>query len=224
MTDRPTITRAFLSALAASAFFGCAPEKPGAARPVAIELFDGETLAGWRTLEFEVGGGAPASVPGDGTLRLAAGEPLAGIVLDNPEILLPKGAYEISLEAMIIDGDDFFCGLTFPVPSQGTCCTLIVGGWGGTLVGISSVNGMDASSNTTRYDRPFEPRRWYAISVRVTDQYLDAWIDGEPVIQLEIRDRKLGMRSGAIEQCQPIGLATYRTAAAYRKLRLRELF
>lgn len=202
---------------------GCAPGNRTAARPAAIELFDGETLAGWRAIEFEVGGGAAASVGDGGTLQIAAGDPLAGVVLDNPDIALPGGDYELELEAMIVDGTDFFCGLTFPVPSQGTCCTLIVGGWGGTLVGISSVNGMDASLNTTRHDRPFDARRWYQIKVRVTADYLDVWIDGETVIELGILDRKLSMRSGEIEQCQPLGLATYRTAAAYRNIRLRQL-
>ena len=202
----------------------CAPEKQGApANPPEVELFDGETLRGWRTIEFEVGGGAEASVAGDGTLQIGAGEPMAGIVLDNPNIQLPNGDYEIELEAMIVDGDDFFCGLTFPVPSQGTCCTLIVGGWGGTLVGLSNVNGTDASLNTTRHDRPFEPRRWYRIRTRVTAEYIDVWIDGVPVIELEITGRKISMRPGAIEKCQPLGLATYRTAAAYRNLRLRHL-
>lgn len=210
-----------LAILLLSALACCAPQEKPVPRPATVKLFDGETLDGWRTLAFELGGGAAASVGNGGSLQLGAGEPMAGIVFDNPNIQLPTGDYELELEAMIVDGNDFFCGLTFPVPSQGTCCTLIVGGWGGTLVGISSVNGMDAAHNTTRYDRPFEPRRWYQIKVRVTAEYLDVWIDGQPVIELAIGERKLSMRAGEIEQCQPIGLATWKTAAAYRKLRLR---
>jgi len=204
---------------------GCSPDRAGRVSPGrrVIALSDGETLAGWRNIEFELGGGGAASVGPDGSLQLGAGEPMAGLVLDNPNISLPTGEYEIELEAKIVDGSDFFCGLTFPVPSQGSHCTLIVGGWGGTVVGISNVNGMDASINTTRYDRPFEPGRWYQIRTRVTADYLEVWIDGEVVIELEIRGRKIAMRPGAIEQCRPIGLATWRTAAAYRNLRLRLL-
>ena len=44
----------------------------------------------------------------------------------------PKTDYEVSLEAMRVDGVDFFCGMTFPVRSE--FCTLIVGGWGGEVV------------------------------------------------------------------------------------------
>ena len=55
--------------------------------------------------------------------------------------------YEVTLEAMRVDGNDFFCGMTFPAGKDP--CTLIVGGWGGTVVGLSSINGMDASENET---------------------------------------------------------------------------
>ena len=210
-----------LSALLLAA--GCAPDRTSQtnAGHRVYDLFDGETLTGWRTIEFELGGGGLASVGADGSLRISAGEPMAALVLEHPSIPLPERGYEIELEAKIVDGSDFFCGLTFPVPSQGSHCTLIVGGWGGTVVGISNVNGMDASINTTRHDRPFEPGRWYAIRTRVSDDYLEVWIDGEIVIDLEISGRKIAMRPGAIEQCKPIGLATWRTAAAYRNLRLR---
>ncbi|MFT5105934.1 MAG: hypothetical protein ACI9UA_001557, partial [Pseudoalteromonas tetraodonis] len=178
---------------------------------------------GWRAIEFELGGGADASVSEDGELRLGIGEPMAGIVFDDPAVVMPRGNYELELEAKIVDGNDFFCGLTFPIPSQGTCCTLIIGGWGGTVVGISNVNGNDASLNTTRHDRPFKPRQWYHLRVRVTERYLDAWIDGESVIELDISEKKIAMRPGEIEKCQPIGIATWRTAAAYRNIVLREL-
>ncbi|MGI9244824.1 MAG: 3-keto-disaccharide hydrolase [Verrucomicrobiales bacterium] len=210
-----------LSVLLLSA--SCAPDRGGQTTTgqAVYELFDGKTLTGWRNIEFELGGGGLASVGADGSLQISAGEPMAALVLENTNIPLPERGYEIELEAKIVDGSDFFCGLTFPVPSQGTHCTLIVGGWGGTVVGISNVNGMDASINTTRHDRPFEPGRWYAIRARVSDDYLEVWIDGEIVIELEISRRKIAMRPGAIEQCKPIGLATWRTAAAYRNLRLR---
>lgn len=203
---------------------GCQREGEGD-RPEArvVELFDGETLGGWRVLGFG-GSGGNARVS-DGTIQLAAGEPLSGITLDHrsARVPLPAGDYELELEAMKLDGDDFFCALTFPVPAQQTCCTLVVGGWGGTLVGISSVNGMDASHNTTGHGRIFAPRQWYHIRVRVTAGRLEAWIDDTPVVDLDLARKSLSMRPGPIEACQPIGIATYRTAAAYRALRLRLL-
>ncbi len=96
-----------------------------------IALSDGETLAGWRNIEFELGGGGAASVGPDGSLQLGAGEPMAGLVLDNPNIPLPTGEYEIELEAKIVDGSDFFCGLTFPVPVAGVALHIDRGRLGG---------------------------------------------------------------------------------------------
>ena len=187
-----------------------------------VTLFDGKSLGNWRHIEFadNVGISGAAGVS-DGTLTLAQGDPMSGMVFDPPAGSLPTGDYEFHLEAMRTDGNDFFCGLTFPVPSQDSCCTLIVGGWGGTLVGLSNVNGMDASHNTTRFDRPFDSKRWYKIRVAVSAEFIDVWIDGTPVIELDITSRKIDMRPGGIEQCQPIGLATWRTAGAFRNLKLK---
>jgi hypothetical protein len=47
--------------------------------------------------------------------------------------------YEIKLEAKKVTGNDFFCGMTFPVGDS--FCSFIVGGWGGPVVGLSSIDG-----------------------------------------------------------------------------------
>ena len=55
----------------------------------------------------------------------------------------PREDYEVSLEARRLEGTDFFCGLTFPVGKEP--CTLIIGGWGGTTVGLSNVDDYSAA-------------------------------------------------------------------------------
>ena len=45
-------------------------------------------------------------------------------------------------------GGDFFATLTFPVDDS--FCTFVTGGWGGDIVGLSSIDGWDASDNETR--------------------------------------------------------------------------
>ena len=74
---------------------------------------------------------------------------------------VPKVNYEVTLDAMRVTGSDFFCGLTVPVSDS--FCTLIVGGWGGSLVGISSLDGQDASENETTKFFNFEQGKWYRI-------------------------------------------------------------
>ena len=74
---------------------------------------------------------------------------------------LPKTNFEISLDAKRVQGHDFFCGLTFPVGDS--FASLIVGGWGGAVCGISSIDGNDASSNDTTTRRKFDNDKWYHI-------------------------------------------------------------
>ena len=74
------------------------------------------------------------------------GSSMTGVTYQGKD--LPRTDYEIRLEAQRIDGTDFFCGLTFPV--HDAHLSLIVGGWGGSLVGLSSLDGKDASRNETR--------------------------------------------------------------------------
>ena len=45
---------------------------------------------------------------------------------------LPTVNYEISLEGRRVEGDDFFCCLTFPYNK--THATFVLGGWGGSFV------------------------------------------------------------------------------------------
>lgn len=136
---------------------------------------------------------------------------------------LPEVPYEVELEARRMSGSDFFCGLTFPVRTGNEHVTLVVGGWGGSLVGISSINGLDASENSTASMHEFEDRRWYRIRVEVRGERLQAWIDDEQVVDAITEDQRLSLRVGPIEDCAPFGLATWATQAEVRGIRWRGL-
>jgi hypothetical protein len=129
--------------------------------------------------------------------------------------------YEVEIEAMRKEGSDFFCGFTFPVGEA--CCSLIVGGWGGGTVGISSLDGMDASENETSKFMNFENGRWYKIRVRITKKKIEAWIDKDKVVDVVTTDRKITVRPGEIEASQPFGIATWSTTGALREMRMRRL-
>lgn len=134
---------------------------------------------------------------------------------------LPTVPYEVELEARRVSGSDFFCGLTFPVRDGKECVSLIVGGWGGSLVGISSIDGMDASENSTGSQHEFEDGRWYRIRVEVGKERLQAWIDDKQVVDAQTEGQKLSLRPGPIEDCAPLGLATWLTSAELRGVRWR---
>lgn len=196
---------------------------PRAAAPQEQALFDGRSLAGWKKTEF-YGAGAVAVQPdfadGRAAIVFEKGDFLTGVNRED-EKALPRTNYEITLEAMKVAGGDFFCGLTFPVGES--ACSFIVGGWGGTVVGISSVDHSDASDNDTSTGKEFAPGRWYRIRVRVTEEKLEAWIDQEQVVELELKGRKLSLRDGEIEKSLPLGISAYQTRAAIRDIRLKRL-
>ncbi|MEA3210404.1 MAG: hypothetical protein QOE70_3461 [Chthoniobacter sp.] len=193
---------------------GAAPAK-AATEAVWLPLFDGKTLEGWKETKFS--GQGEVLVEG-GKLILGQGNDLTGI---NYAREVPKMSYEVALEAMRVEGSDFLCGLTFPYGDA--FCTLIVGGWGGGVVGISSINGDDASENETTQFKKFDNGRWYRIRVRATPEKIEAWLDDEQVVNVSTEGKKISMRPGEIELSAPFGIATFRTRAALREIKLRRL-
>jgi outer membrane protein assembly factor BamB len=183
------------------------------AAPAADEtpLFDGKSLEGWRISDFTGTGKVQVK---DGTLLLTLGY-MTGITYTNA---FPKTNYEISLEAMRVEGSDFFCGLTFPFGE--TSCSLIVGGWGGNLVGLSSLDYADAANNETTRFIQFENSRWYKIRLKVEPEKIQAWIDDKEVANVNTNGRKVSIRAEC-EPSLPMGIATYSTTAALRNITLR---
>jgi hypothetical protein len=178
-------------------------------------LFDGKSLGAWRESEFTNRGAVRIE---NRTVLLERGKPLTGITWSGP---FPKVDYEVRLEATRRDGNDFFASMTFPVGDSHA--TWVTGGWGGDIVGLSSIDGWDASENETRSYFNFENGRWYKLRVRVTGDRITAWIDEEPVFNLNIAGRTISLRPGEIEKSAPFGFASYGTAGALRNIEYRLL-
>lgn len=195
------------------------PEKSPTVKPAGgtneMSLFDGKSLKGWAVTDFA--GRGEVSVK-EGKIVLESGQ-MTGITWTNASEL-PRMNYELSLEAMRVDGSDFFCGLTFPVAKDP--CSLIVGGWGGGVVGLSSLDGQDAANNETTKFMNFKTGQWYAIRLRVTPGKIQAWIDADKVIDCPTEDRSISIRL-EMEDSKPLGIATWATAGALKNLRLRKL-
>lgn len=190
------------------------PGRCGADEVAWQDLFDGKTLDGWRNSEF--GGQGEVGVE-DGRIVLGYSDGCTGVTCTRE---VPRVNYEIKLQAMRVDGNDFFCGLTFPVGESP--CSLIVGGWGGAVVGLSSLNGADASENETTRRMTFKKGRWYDIRLRVTSERIAAWIDDEPVVDVATAGYKISIRP-EVERSKPLGLSSWCTTAALREIKLREL-
>lgn len=212
---RPTLVLLFL-VLAVTSCFNRKGEQAGS-KYIAEEtlkpgiLFNGKSLMGWEITNF--GPQGPVFVSGN-EIILGMGDGCTGITWTGD---FPETDYEVSLEAKRMEGNDFFCGMTFPAGKDP--CTLIVGGWGGTVVGLSCIDGMDASENETTSIRKFDNHRWYAIRLNVSNDSIKAWIDSELIVNVEITGKKLSVRP-EVELSRPFGVASWRTKAALRNMRL----
>lgn len=184
-------------------------------------LFDGNSLADWKRTEFAGGGEVhveKAFRGGPPAIVVDAGSTLSGFNFTNEA---PKTNYEIAVEWMKVDGSDFGCGLTFPVGDS--FASLILGGWGGGVVGISSIDHQDASENETTKYIPFSKDRWFRVRLRVTPAKLEAWLDDKEIVSVQISGRRIDLRPGEIYKSKPLGIATYQTSAAFRSIKLRRL-
>jgi hypothetical protein len=223
---KATLKSATLAATLLAALFAAssmaAEKKPGSKPPAPDApgwkaLFDGKSLKGWRETDFA--GRSTVEVK-DGRLVAGLGEMLTGITLTDTNDL-PRTNYEVLVEGMKVQGSDFWLALTFPVGKD--CCTLVLGGWGGAVVGVSSIDHQDASDNETTQFLKFDNNKSYRVSVRVTDKKLEAWLDDEQIVNLELAGRKISMRFGEIEDSQPFGLANYQTEAVWKTIKVRKL-
>jgi hypothetical protein len=178
-------------------------------------LFDGRSLANWEPTPF---GGEGAVKVEHNQIVLETGRSLTGITWTGRE--LPKTNYEIALEAMRVEGHDFFAGVTFPVGDSH--CSLILGGWGGSVVGLSSINFQDASENETSQSMDFTNGKWYEVRIRVTSEKIQTWLDGRQIIDQAIKDNKISVRM-EVEASKPLGIATWKTKGAVRNIRMRRL-
>jgi hypothetical protein len=176
-------------------------------------LFDGKELGKWRETAFSGHGRVRLE---NGTILLGAGSPLAGVTWTGS---FPKTNYELRFEAARLDGNDFFASVTFPVGEE--YCTWVTGGWGGDIVGLSSLDGWDASDNETRTYFDFEKGRWYAFRLKVTPERITGWIDERQIVEVPIAGRKVGLRYGEIKLSAPLGFASYGTVGAVRRIEWR---
>ncbi len=178
-------------------------------------LFNGKSLEGWRETPYTDRGQVRVS---DSEIVLARGAPLTGVTRTQS---FPGSSYEIRFEAARVSGNDFFAALTFPVDDS--FCTFVAGGWGGDILGLSSIDGWDASDNETRSYLNFENGHWYAFRLRVRDDRIQVWIDERMVVDVDVSGRSLSLYYGETRLSAPLGFASYNTTGKLRKIEYRVL-
>lgn len=169
-------------------------------------------------------GGAGEVEFGSDSIVLGFGQPLTGVRFTGP---FPTTDYEIEVEAARRSGNDFFSALTFPIGDAHA--TLVLGGWGGSLVGLSCVDGLDAASNETKSFHRFERDVFYALCVRVSRERVIATLTDPrtpnivtTIVDLPLAGRAISLRP-EVEKCRPLGIASYSTHAVIRRIAYRTL-
>ena len=175
-------------------------------------LFNGQTLDGWQVIDFTGHGDIDIA---DSCIIIRKGEGVSGIKWAGD---FPKTGYELSLEAKLIEGSDIFCGITVPV--EESFITLVIGGWGGSVVGLSCIDGYDASENETYTLINFNPDQWYPVRLKTTEEKIEAWIDNQKIIDFTIDSHDLYLRWEA-ESSKPFGIFTYGTTGALKNIFLK---
>ncbi|MDR2346526.1 MAG: DUF1080 domain-containing protein [Planctomycetaceae bacterium] len=139
----------------------------------------------------------------------------------------PQCDYEICFEAKRIEGSDFFAAITFPVGKD--FCTFVNGGWGGSTIGLSCIDGIDASENESFDMYTFNDNEWYKFRIIVTKSKIEIWItgkDGEKkseekqVVNLEYKNRKISLREETVSY-KPLGFAAWYSTGNLKNIKFR---
>jgi hypothetical protein len=178
-----------------------------------------QPIAGWQPTPFKNHG---EPIVGEAEITLPFGKPMTGVTRPaSARPAFPTLDYEIRWEATRSTGNDFFASLTFPVADS--FCTLVTGGWGGDIVGLSSIDGWDASENETRSYFNFENQRWYKFRLRVEANRIQVWIDEKSVVDLAINGRNIGLRRDDMKLTTPLGFLSYNSTGVLRNIEYRKL-
>jgi hypothetical protein len=172
-----------------------------------ITLFDGETLDFWDSAPFPFCGKIEVH---DSAIILQRGQPLSGIVWNG---LIRQMNYELSLQAKRIDGEDFFCGITFPIGQN--FASLLIGSSGGSDCRLCCIGGLEPS--VSAQSQPFENERWYSVRLRVAGTHIQAWIDETAAVDLDTTDKMLALRDD-LAASKPLAIMTNNASAAVRKI------
>jgi len=218
----------------------CRADDTKADDPKWTPMFDGKTLDGWSVTRLDNDKKAEIK---DGCIVIGRDDLAAGLKYDKP---FPKSNYEIMYQAKRVKGYDFFGTLTFPVKESH--CSFVTGGWSGTVIGLSSVGGYDASENETTGFYEFKDGQWYQFRVSVSDDRIMVWFypvgkDGKtieaakddpkaeaaarneiekPKVDLVLGNKSISTRL-EVTFYRPLGISTWNTEGHIRDIKYREL-
>ncbi|HUT37061.1 MAG TPA: DUF1080 domain-containing protein [Planctomycetota bacterium] len=182
-----------------------------------FSMCDGKSLKGWKTLKEDSFSLAGKVVAKDGAIVLGEGMAFTGIQWEGE---FPKEGFEVRWDGCRQNGIDIFGGLTVPVGNEHV--TFVPGGWGDSVVGLSSIDDRNASDNEQTKIMSFKNNQWYEFCLRVTKAKIEAWIDDKQVIDLERKGHKFTVYD-ELMPCRPVGFFSWSTEGAVRNIEMQRL-
>ncbi|MEL6431656.1 MAG: hypothetical protein AAFR54_20970, partial [Planctomycetota bacterium] len=177
-------------------------------------LFDGVDLTNWRTGVF---GDPPEYEFAEGGVVLPQVASLSGMTYTGEA---PRTPYELRVDATKRYGADFFLGVTFPV--RDAHLTLVLGGWGGAVTGLSCIDGLDAADNDTRAWRDYPNGKRQCVVVHVDDTRVRATVNGDTVVDRRLApDATLSLRPEVLAS-RPLGVSAYASSTVVHRVTVRE--
>jgi len=181
-----------------------------------LSLLDGKTLEGWEAVHYG-GEGEPYVKDGALILPMATTGVMTGVRWVGGD--LPVNNYVIYYEARRVAGNDIFAGLTFPY--KDTYASLVIGGWGGIVNGLSSIDGYDASGNETTQLFSLRDDQWYPVRLIVTNDSIHAFAGEEKVVEIATTGKHIHLRSDILDT--GLTLWTYLSTGEIRNFRIKKL-
>jgi len=170
---------------------------------------------GWQATSL---GGEGVVWAGPEGLDLDFGSPLTAV--HRSDFAPPDpNSYELKMRAVRVSGTDFFCALTFPIGSE-EAATLVLGGWGGSLCGLSCIDGADAAQNQTKFFRSFAPGEVVQARLRVRPESIQVWLDDELLVDVPRAGHRFSLRTEMLA-CTPLGIASYQSTGRILSLEWR---
>ena len=69
----------------------------------------------------------------------------------------------------------------------------------------------------------FTKAQWYKVRLIVTENRFQGFVDKKRIVNVGIKDRKIGMRFGEIEESIPLGISTFQTTGEFKNIKIRKL-
>ena len=179
-------------------------------------LFDGKTLTNWKILLYG-GNGEPSVKNGALVIPRPTDGVMTGVCwVGEP---LPVINYEVYYEARRVAGSDIFAGFTFPYSD--TSASIVFGGWGGIVNGLSCIDGFDASENETCQHFSWSNDQWYPVQLRVTPDSIRASVGSNIIVNIATAGKDIHLRADYLDT--GFTLWTYNTTGEIRNIRIRKI-